>query len=191
MQNYLMGYPFNFRNASIMSGLEEGLYGWITVNYLMGNFLEVSSLTASPAFIILLLTLIEILRSLIFFYQSLIYSYSFVEIQDQIQIVAQWWSVIETFHFFNFSLFYRKLYGMPGYILMELRPLAHWIWVEPPPRLPLPSLMMLTEKTLSRFHSMAMTTTSTHTVFSAMGEMKLKRECWPNFQRYMTSCFHM
>lgn len=126
-----------------------------------------------------------------FFYQSLIYSYSFVVIQDQIQIVAQWWSVIETFHFFNFSLFYRKLYGMPGYILMELRPLAHWIWVEPPPRLPLPSLMMLTEKTLSRFHSMAMTTTSTHTVFSAMGEMKLKRECWPNFQRYMTSCFHM
>ncbi|KAA0702959.1 Ectonucleoside triphosphate diphosphohydrolase 3 [Triplophysa tibetana] len=40
MQNYLMGYPFIFRNASIMSGLEEGLYGWITVNYLMGNFLE-------------------------------------------------------------------------------------------------------------------------------------------------------
>ncbi|KAI7806954.1 ectonucleoside triphosphate diphosphohydrolase 3 [Triplophysa rosa] len=40
MRNYLMGYPFNFRNASIMSGLEEGLYGWITVNYLMGNFLE-------------------------------------------------------------------------------------------------------------------------------------------------------
>ncbi|XP_055066560.2 ectonucleoside triphosphate diphosphohydrolase 3 [Misgurnus anguillicaudatus] len=40
MKTYLKGLPFNFRNASIMSGQDEGLYGWITVNYLMGNFLE-------------------------------------------------------------------------------------------------------------------------------------------------------
>ncbi|XP_019896332.1 ectonucleoside triphosphate diphosphohydrolase 3 [Esox lucius] len=40
LQNYLQSLPFNYQNASIMSGDEEGLYGWITVNYLMGNFLE-------------------------------------------------------------------------------------------------------------------------------------------------------
>ncbi|CAM4697729.1 hypothetical protein PO909_008968 [Leuciscus waleckii] len=40
MRNYLSSLPFNFQNASIISGQEEGLYGWITVNYLMGNFLE-------------------------------------------------------------------------------------------------------------------------------------------------------
>ncbi|XP_051574070.1 ectonucleoside triphosphate diphosphohydrolase 3-like isoform X1 [Myxocyprinus asiaticus] len=40
MQRYLSSLPFNFHNASIISGQEEGLYGWITVNYLMGNFLE-------------------------------------------------------------------------------------------------------------------------------------------------------
>ncbi|XP_067248699.1 ectonucleoside triphosphate diphosphohydrolase 3 [Chanodichthys erythropterus] len=40
MKNYLSSLPFNFQNASIISGQEEGLYGWITVNYLMGNFLE-------------------------------------------------------------------------------------------------------------------------------------------------------
>lgn len=41
MQDYLRSLPFDFHNASIISGQEEGLYGWITVNYLMGNFLEV------------------------------------------------------------------------------------------------------------------------------------------------------
>jgi len=46
MRNYLSALPFNFQNASIISGQEEGLYGWITVNYLMGNFLEVSSWAA-------------------------------------------------------------------------------------------------------------------------------------------------
>uniref|UniRef100_W5JXU8 Ectonucleoside triphosphate diphosphohydrolase 3 n=1 Tax=Astyanax mexicanus TaxID=7994 RepID=W5JXU8_ASTMX len=40
IQKYLRSLPFNFQNASIISGQEEGLYGWITVNYLMGNFLE-------------------------------------------------------------------------------------------------------------------------------------------------------
>ncbi|KAI5106254.1 ectonucleoside triphosphate diphosphohydrolase 3 isoform X1 [Silurus meridionalis] len=40
IQKYLRSLPFDFHNASIISGQEEGLYGWITVNYLMGNFLE-------------------------------------------------------------------------------------------------------------------------------------------------------
>lgn len=41
VRNYLRSLPFAFHNASIISGQEEGLYGWITVNYLMGKFLEV------------------------------------------------------------------------------------------------------------------------------------------------------
>uniref|UniRef100_A0A668AT33 Ectonucleoside triphosphate diphosphohydrolase 3 n=1 Tax=Myripristis murdjan TaxID=586833 RepID=A0A668AT33_9TELE len=40
LRKYLGSLPFMFQNASIISGQEEGLYGWITVNYLMGNFLE-------------------------------------------------------------------------------------------------------------------------------------------------------
>lgn len=41
LREYLAALPFSFQNASIITGQEEGLYGWITVNYLMGNFLEV------------------------------------------------------------------------------------------------------------------------------------------------------
>lgn len=41
IQNYFESQPFDFRGAQIISGQEEGLYGWITANYLMGNFLEV------------------------------------------------------------------------------------------------------------------------------------------------------
>ncbi|XP_010944173.2 ectonucleoside triphosphate diphosphohydrolase 3 isoform X2 [Camelus dromedarius] len=40
IQNYFKSQPFDFRGAQIISGQEEGLYGWITANYLMGNFLE-------------------------------------------------------------------------------------------------------------------------------------------------------
>ncbi|KAM4633585.1 ectonucleoside triphosphate diphosphohydrolase 3 isoform 1-T2 [Polymixia lowei] len=40
LSDYLKSLPYMFQNASIMTGEEEGLYGWITVNYLMGNFLE-------------------------------------------------------------------------------------------------------------------------------------------------------
>uniref|UniRef100_A0A8C2WZL4 Ectonucleoside triphosphate diphosphohydrolase 3 n=1 Tax=Cyclopterus lumpus TaxID=8103 RepID=A0A8C2WZL4_CYCLU len=39
LREYLKTLPFNFQNASILSGQEEGLYGWVTVNYLMGNLL--------------------------------------------------------------------------------------------------------------------------------------------------------
>ncbi|KAM9353681.1 ectonucleoside triphosphate diphosphohydrolase 3 [Symphorus nematophorus] len=40
LREYLGSLPFAFQNASIISGQEEGLYGWVTVNYLKGNFLE-------------------------------------------------------------------------------------------------------------------------------------------------------
>ncbi|XP_030638615.1 ectonucleoside triphosphate diphosphohydrolase 3 [Chanos chanos] len=40
IQNYMQSLPFVFQNASIISGQEEGLYGWITVNYLKGNLRE-------------------------------------------------------------------------------------------------------------------------------------------------------
>uniref|UniRef100_A0A8C9FAF0 Ectonucleoside triphosphate diphosphohydrolase 3 n=1 Tax=Pavo cristatus TaxID=9049 RepID=A0A8C9FAF0_PAVCR len=41
IQNYFRAQPFRFRGAHIITGPEEGVYGWITANYLMGNFLEV------------------------------------------------------------------------------------------------------------------------------------------------------
>ncbi|XP_061442022.1 ectonucleoside triphosphate diphosphohydrolase 3 isoform X2 [Rhineura floridana] len=40
IQNYFTAQPFEFRGAQIITGQEEGVYGWITANYLMGNFLE-------------------------------------------------------------------------------------------------------------------------------------------------------
>nr|XP_008258486.1 ectonucleoside triphosphate diphosphohydrolase 3 isoform X2 [Oryctolagus cuniculus] len=40
IQSYFKSQPFDFRGAQIISGQEEGVYGWITANYLMGNFLE-------------------------------------------------------------------------------------------------------------------------------------------------------
>ncbi|XP_058411483.1 ectonucleoside triphosphate diphosphohydrolase 3 isoform X2 [Diceros bicornis minor] len=40
IQHYFKSQPFDFRDAQIISGQEEGIYGWITANYLMGNFLE-------------------------------------------------------------------------------------------------------------------------------------------------------
>ncbi|MBZ3884856.1 Tectonic-3 [Sciurus carolinensis] len=38
----LSDYPFNFQGATIISGEEEGAYGWITINYLLGNFIQKS-----------------------------------------------------------------------------------------------------------------------------------------------------
>ena len=40
IENYFESQPFDFRDAQIISGQEEGIYGWITANYLMGNFLD-------------------------------------------------------------------------------------------------------------------------------------------------------
>ncbi|KAG8523568.1 Ectonucleoside triphosphate diphosphohydrolase 1, partial [Galemys pyrenaicus] len=39
----LSKYPFDFQGAKIISGKEEGAFGWITVNYLLGKFTEKSN----------------------------------------------------------------------------------------------------------------------------------------------------
>ncbi|KAI4892748.1 hypothetical protein NFI96_032306 [Prochilodus magdalenae] len=36
----LQSYPFDFRGARIISGMEEGAYGWITINYLLEGFIK-------------------------------------------------------------------------------------------------------------------------------------------------------
>lgn len=36
----IQSYPFNYRGAAILSGQEEGAYGWVTVNYLLENFIK-------------------------------------------------------------------------------------------------------------------------------------------------------
>ncbi|XP_060049066.1 ectonucleoside triphosphate diphosphohydrolase 1 [Erinaceus europaeus] len=36
-------FPFDLRGARIITGEEEGAYGWITINYLMGEFTQKSS----------------------------------------------------------------------------------------------------------------------------------------------------
>jgi len=41
LREYFSSKPFMFEDASILTGQQEGLYGWVTVNYLLGNFLEV------------------------------------------------------------------------------------------------------------------------------------------------------
>ncbi|XP_075415882.1 ectonucleoside triphosphate diphosphohydrolase 2 [Tenrec ecaudatus] len=33
-------YPFDFRGAHILSGQDEGVFGWVTVNYLLENFIK-------------------------------------------------------------------------------------------------------------------------------------------------------
>ncbi|MBN3300988.1 ENTP8 diphosphohydrolase, partial [Amia calva] len=37
----IQSYPFDFRGAHIISGQEEGAYGWITINYLLEGFIKV------------------------------------------------------------------------------------------------------------------------------------------------------
>ncbi|XP_077096945.1 ectonucleoside triphosphate diphosphohydrolase 2-like isoform X2 [Siphateles boraxobius] len=36
----LKTYPFSFKGATILSGQEEGAYGWVTVNYLLEKFIK-------------------------------------------------------------------------------------------------------------------------------------------------------
>ncbi|XP_008322859.1 ectonucleoside triphosphate diphosphohydrolase 2 [Cynoglossus semilaevis] len=36
----IQSYPFNFSGTSILSGSAEGAYGWVTVNYLLENFIK-------------------------------------------------------------------------------------------------------------------------------------------------------
>ncbi|XP_069756546.1 ectonucleoside triphosphate diphosphohydrolase 1 isoform X2 [Narcine bancroftii] len=40
VEAFIHSYPFDFRGARIITGADEGAFGWITVNYLMGNFLQ-------------------------------------------------------------------------------------------------------------------------------------------------------
>ncbi|XP_068422472.1 ectonucleoside triphosphate diphosphohydrolase 2-like [Clinocottus analis] len=40
VENKLRSYPFKFKNATILTGPEEGAYGWVTVNYLLENFVK-------------------------------------------------------------------------------------------------------------------------------------------------------
>ncbi|TNN30920.1 Ectonucleoside triphosphate diphosphohydrolase 2 [Liparis tanakae] len=46
VERKLRSYPFRFTNASILGGREEGAYGWVTVNYLLENFVKVSDSSA-------------------------------------------------------------------------------------------------------------------------------------------------
>lgn len=39
----LKSYPFDFQGAKIITGQEEGAYGWITINYLLGRFTQVKT----------------------------------------------------------------------------------------------------------------------------------------------------
>lgn len=43
VENKLRSYPFEFKEAVILSGQQEGAYGWVTVNYLHENFAKVNS----------------------------------------------------------------------------------------------------------------------------------------------------
>ncbi|XP_029301274.1 ectonucleoside triphosphate diphosphohydrolase 2 [Cottoperca gobio] len=36
----IQSYPFSYQGAAILSGQEEGSYGWVTVNYLLENFIK-------------------------------------------------------------------------------------------------------------------------------------------------------
>lgn len=38
--NKIQSYPFSYQGATILSGQEEGAYGWVTVNYLLENFIK-------------------------------------------------------------------------------------------------------------------------------------------------------
>lgn len=42
VENRLRSSPFNFQGARIITGQEEGAYGWITINYLLGSFKQVT-----------------------------------------------------------------------------------------------------------------------------------------------------
>ncbi|XP_059193874.1 ectonucleoside triphosphate diphosphohydrolase 2-like [Centropristis striata] len=40
VEKKMRSYPFKFQEATILSGQEEGAYGWVTVNYLLENFVK-------------------------------------------------------------------------------------------------------------------------------------------------------
>ncbi|XP_058473849.1 ectonucleoside triphosphate diphosphohydrolase 2 isoform X2 [Solea solea] len=40
VEEKMQSYPFSYRGAAVLSGQEEGAYGWVTVNYLLENFIK-------------------------------------------------------------------------------------------------------------------------------------------------------
>ncbi|KYO27106.1 ectonucleoside triphosphate diphosphohydrolase 1 isoform X2 [Alligator mississippiensis] len=48
VENRLRSSPFNFQGARIITGQEEGAYGWITINYLLGSFKQSGWLNFLP-----------------------------------------------------------------------------------------------------------------------------------------------
>ncbi|KAM9323750.1 ectonucleoside triphosphate diphosphohydrolase 1 [Gastrophryne carolinensis] len=40
VEQALCSFSFDFQGARIITGQEEGAYGWITINYLLGNFIQ-------------------------------------------------------------------------------------------------------------------------------------------------------
>lgn len=42
VEQAIKSFPFKFKGVKILSGKEEGAYGWVTVNYLLENFIKVS-----------------------------------------------------------------------------------------------------------------------------------------------------
>ncbi|XP_017289453.1 ectonucleoside triphosphate diphosphohydrolase 2-like [Kryptolebias marmoratus] len=40
VETKLQSYPFHFKESGILSGQAEGAYGWVTVNYLLENFVK-------------------------------------------------------------------------------------------------------------------------------------------------------
>ncbi|MGH0165209.1 UNVERIFIED_CONTAM: hypothetical protein FKN15_048495 [Acipenser sinensis] len=38
----IVSYPFKFQSDHILSGVEEGAYGWIAINYLLSSFIKYS-----------------------------------------------------------------------------------------------------------------------------------------------------
>lgn len=47
----LKKYPFDFQGARILSGADEGLFGWVTANYLLENFVKVGPPLLSSGFL--------------------------------------------------------------------------------------------------------------------------------------------
>lgn len=45
VENKLQSYPFKFKESIILSGQAEGVFGWVTVNYLLENFVKVSAVS--------------------------------------------------------------------------------------------------------------------------------------------------
>lgn len=44
VEKYLQTYPFSYQGARIITGQEEGAFGWVTVNYLSDNLRKVEQI---------------------------------------------------------------------------------------------------------------------------------------------------